>query len=63
MVEDNLDGYRKANQDLYDRTAEQYRIACQNPDFKGTHSGRVWRKELKERMKLLDFRFKGLGEE
>jgi hypothetical protein len=59
MTEDNLDPYRKANQDLYDETAKQFREACKNPSIYQTG----WRKELKQRMKLLDLRLKGLGED
>jgi len=55
ITEDNLDSYREANQELYDITASQYRAACQQ-------HGNKWKIELKERMKLLDFRLKGLGE-
>lgn len=61
MVEDNLDDYRKANQNYYDDLAAQFRTACLGKPR--TPSVRRWQKELKERMKLLDFRFKGLGEE
>ena len=60
MTEDNLDPYRGANENLYDEFARQFRLAC-----KGSNSpnDKIWQKELKNRMKLLDIRLKGLGEE
>lgn len=58
--EDNLDEYCKANQELYDELANQFREACRGSDY--PHD-KVWQKELKERMRCLDLRFKGLGKE